>query len=373
MRAVIRVHRYGLVLSVLAAIGASSSVIAAEGSASAAVCAPSATHSFICGAERPEDLVPIPGTRWLVASGFADGSGIKLVDTRARVLRPWYTGEGQQLRADSQRFAHCPGPPDAKLFNAQGLTLRSPSATLHELYVANHGGRESIEIFQIDSTNDEPRLTWIGCVLMPEATPANSVATFSDGTILASVLTGPGKTITDFVRGQITGGVYEWRPGERGFRLLPGTQLPGNNGIEISRDEREFYVVAFAWRTVLVYSRDDPSQPRRRAVAPGFMPDNIHWDGERLILAGMQHDEPACGGTRKIVNGAADPMRCHRGYVVAELDPASMEFRVLAYDKPDPYFNGVSTARIVDGELWLGSWQADRIAYRPLPGLHRTE
>jgi hypothetical protein len=361
------VRRYGLLLGVAAALGASSSILAAEISTRNADCAPSATHSFICGAAQPEDLVRIPGTRWLVASGFSDGASIKLVDTRSRMLRAWYTGEVAEVRADSERFRYCPGPPDARRFNTQGLTLRSSSVTLHELFVANHGGRESVEIFQIDSTNDEPRLTWIGCVLMPAATPANSVATFSDGTILASVLTGPGKSITDFVRGEITGGVYEWRPGERGFRLLAGTQLPGNNGIETSRDDREFYVVAFAWRTVLVYSRDDPSKPRRRAVAPGFMPDNIHWDGERLILAGMQHDEPACGGTRKIVNGAADPMRCHRGYIVAELDPVSMEFSLLAYDKPDPHFNGVSAARIVNGELWLGSWQADRIASRPLP------
>ena len=281
----------------------------------------------MCGAERPEDLARIPRTRWLVFSGFSNGAGLKLVDSEARTMRRWYTGESSQIEPDRKRFGACPAAPDAALFNAQGLSLRSASEREHLLYVANHGGRESIEIFRIDSSADEPRLRWIGCVMMPQATPANSVATYSDGTILASVLTRPGTTITDFVRGQTTGGVYEWRPGEASFRLLPGTELRGNNGIETSPDDREFYVVAFGERAVVVYSRADASRPVRKATAPGFMPDNIHWDDGRLLLAGMQHDEPACGGTRKIIDGKADDMRCHRGYVVAELNPQTLRFR----------------------------------------------
>jgi len=97
------------------------------------------------------------------------------------------------------------------------------------------------------------------------------------------------------------------------------------------------------------------------------MPDNIHWDDGKLLLAGMQFDEPACGGIRKIINGKADDMRCHRGYTVAQLDPLSMHFTVVAYGEPDPDFNGVSAATIVAGDLWLASYQADRIAWRKSP------
>lgn len=338
-----------------------------QADAQRSTCQPSHAHQFVCGAERPEDLARIPNTRWLIASGFQEGAGLKIVDTRARTLRSWYTGKYEQVRARTDRFPNCASAPDPKLFNAQGIALRSSTPTTHTLYVANHGGRESVEVFEIDSSADEPTLVWAGCVLMPDATPVNSVAAFSDGTVLASVLTRPGTSITDFVKGRITGGVYQWRPGDVTFSLLPGTALPGNNGIETSKDDREFYVVAFPWRTVLVYSRYDTTTPVRRAIAPGFMPDNIHWDGDKLILAGMQHDEPACGGTRKLVKGEADPMRCHRGYVVAELDPMAMEFRVIAYAEPDPSFNGVSVARIVGDKLWLGSYQANRLAYRLLP------
>jgi hypothetical protein len=138
--------------------------------------------------------------------------------------------------------------------------------------------------------------------------------------------------------------------------------------LETSPDDQAFYVVAFGWHAVVAFSRAHPGKPAWQAVAPGFMPDNIHWDNGRLIAAGMQLDEPACGGTRKIVNGVADDMRCHRGYTVAQLDPATRTFRILAYAEPDPDFNGVSAAVIVDDELWLGSYQADRVAHRPLHG-----
>jgi hypothetical protein len=342
------------------------SIQPAASDAPSAACAPTKHLRFICGAERPEDVARIPGTRWLVFSGFSNGAGLKLVDSSAHSMRWWYSGTPDQIRPDTQSFPRCTSPPAAEIFNAQGISLRTMAPSLHRLYVANHGGRESIEVFSIDARGDEPKLSWIGCVPLPDGIAANSVATFSDGTILASVLTHPGTSITDFVLGKTTGGVYEWRPGAESFNLLKGTELPGNNGIETSPDDREFYVVAFGWRSVVVFSRADSSKPARRAVAPGFMPDNIHWHEGRLLLAGMQMDEPACGGLRKIVDGKADGMLCHRGYGVAQFDPGTLQFKLIAYDGPDPAFNGVSAALLVDNDLWLASYQSDRIAVRKL-------
>jgi hypothetical protein len=60
-------------------------------------------------------------------------------------------------------------------------------------------------------------------------------------------------------------------------------------------------------------------------------------------------------------------MRCHRGYVVAAVDPSTLGFHTLAYAEPNPDFNGVSTAIVLEGTLWLGSYQADRVAFRQVP------
>jgi hypothetical protein len=331
-------------------------------------CSPAKELRFVCGAHHPEDLVRVPGTGWVIVSGFEPGGGISLLDTRSLTLRRWYTsasavGGGKRLGSEN-----CPGPPDAAQLDTQGLSIRALGPGRSRLYAVNHGDRESIEIIDVILRAGMPLPMWRGCVLMPPGDAANAVASYADGTILATVLNRPGSTKADFVRGKPTGGVYEWHPGAGGFHLLPGTELPGNNGLETSPDGRFFYVVAFGTHQIVMYSRHDTRQPVREATSPGFMPDNIRWEGHRLIAAGMIYDEPACGGIRRIINGRADPMLCHRGYVVAAVDPRTLRFTVLAYAEPNPEFNGVTTGLIVGSRLWLGSYQADRLAYRDLPG-----
>lgn len=330
-------------------------------------CKSTGQFSFVCGAMKPEDLAVIPGTRWVIASGFATGAGLKIVDSRTRKAALWFRGEPDQVDRDPH-YADCDAPPDLALFTARGLSLRQTGASAARLLVVNHGGMEAIEVFDVnfDDVDAAPRLRWRGCLSMPPGHVANSVASYSDGTVLATVLTRPGTSITDFVMGRVTGGVYERKPEDAAFRLLPGTELPGNNGLETARDDSGFYVIAFGLREVVSYARRGSRAPLWRVQAPEFMPDNIHWDGDRLLLAGMVRDEPACGGLRKIVNGVADGMTCHRGYVVAQLNPATRGMSVVAYGAPDALFNGVSAAVVIQDELWLGSYQADRIAIRSL-------
>jgi hypothetical protein len=346
-------------------------------------CAPSNGLNFVCGAQNPEDLVPIPGTRWLIASGLKDGAGLKLVDTDAKTARLFYTGRPAQQRPDKKLFPNCPAPPDANTFNAHGLYLRRAQAPgLYRLYVVSHGSLESIQVFAVDASSAEPSLTWTGCVPMPEGNKAysnldpqppssrvaaNSVAAFSDGTIIATIPQRPGTTNAQRLRGESTGDVVEWKPGTDSFRVVPGTQLAGNNGIEISLDEREFYVVSFGTHTVVAFSRQDPLKPLRQSQAPGFMPDNLRWSGDRLITAGPMYDEPACGGTRLAVVDNPVLTSCHRGYVVAQLDPRTMAWTILAYAEPNPKIAVVATGVVLGDTLWIGAASADGIAYRPLP------
>lgn len=331
--------------------------------------APVGELSFVCGAQHPEDLAHIPGTRFLIASGFATGAGLKLVDTDAKTLRLWYGGTVAQIRPDPESYPDCSGPPDAAVFNAHGINLKPRRDGTYTLYVVNHGGRQSIEIFIVDPRPAEPSLIWTGCIPMPAGSDANSVAAYGDGTVIASVQLMNGKTLADSVNGIPTGGVFEWTPGGTGWHLLAGTAVPGNNGIETGRNDKEFYLIGFGVHIVYVYDRHDTGKPLRQSVAPDFMPDNLHWDDGRLIAAGMISDEPACGGPRKVVDGRADPMRCPRGFKASALDPATMIWSTIAYGTPNPAFNGVSAAVVMGGNVWLGSYQADRLAWLPVPRL----
>jgi hypothetical protein len=161
--------------------------------------------------------------------------------------------------------------------------------------------------------------------------------------------------------------VWRWSPKDKKLSLLPGTELAGNNGIELSPDETEIYIAVSGTQTVAIYALANTAKPVRSIRTPWFNLDNIHWSGERLIAAGMMFDEPACGGTRKAIQDAHGNMNCHRGWVAAQLDPKAMRWKILAYGEPNPSFGGIATALVTGDVLWLSSFQMDRAAWRPLP------
>ncbi|HSD68190.1 MAG TPA: hypothetical protein VLB07_01495, partial [Woeseiaceae bacterium] len=180
--------------------------------AAAADCHAGSGFEYVCGQTRPEDLARIPGTRWIIVSGFSEGAGLKLADTDRLSLQVAYAGTSAEVRPQADRYPDCTEPPDPSLLNVQGLNLRAAADGRYTLYAANHGGRESIEVFDVDTTSEVPVLTWQGCVMLPPSLAANSVASYADGTLLITVLVHPGNTFADFVEGRNTGGVYQWRP-----------------------------------------------------------------------------------------------------------------------------------------------------------------
>jgi len=339
------------------AIGASSIIMASQASG----CASSGRLNFICGMQAVEDLVLVPNTRWLVGSGMAAASGLHLIDTQAKTARSIFSSNSN-ARPDKTRFANCPGPLDPKLAVLHGLSLRRGQAGRFTLYATNHGGRESIEVFEIDARGATPSAAWIGCVMMPEKLAANSVAAFSDGALVATVLTLPGKTFQDAWAGRNTGVVLMWTPGSKDFRMLPGTELPANNGIETSSDDREFYVASTGLKRIVAFSRADSSKPLRFAQLKEFAPDNVRLDGNRLITAGMIDDEPSCGGAPK----KPEDIRCPRGWIVDAVDPKTMTVTEIARGPVAAPYSGTATAVQVGDNLWLSSFSVDRIAYRSL-------
>jgi hypothetical protein len=329
--------------------------------AQTASCAPAGGLSFICGVQNPEDVVQVGDTPWLLASGMAPGSGLHIVDTRAKTVRNLYAAGSPKVRADKAKYAACPGALDPKLAVLHGLSLRTASNGRFTVYATNHGGRESIEVFDLSMAGGTPAATWIGCVPMPDKMPANSVASFSDGSIVATVLIKPGKTFEDAFAGRVTGAVYMWAPGSSAFKELPGTELSANNGIETSPDDREFYVASTTTKQIVAFARNDTSKPLRSAQLKEFGPDNVRWTRDnRLITAGMIDNEPACGGPPKSEAG----IRCSRGYIVATIDPKTMAVTEIARGPATPAFTGTAMAVRVGEELWLGSFNADRLAYR---------
>jgi len=326
---------------------------------------------FVCGPAHPEDLVLVPGTKWIITSGMSnDDGGLFLVDSEAKNSKKLGLGDLIQTRHDA-RYPDCNDPPAAASFGAHGLSLLRRSARQFTLYVVGHGSREAIEVFDVRSKGmTPPTVVWIGCVKMPAAggTATNSVTALPDGTIYATVLNRPGTSFREIFEGKSTGDVYQWRVGSSQFERVPGLSLSGDNGITVSTDGRELFVVASGTKDLIAVSRADPSHPLRVAHFTTFTPDNVHYGPNgRLIVAGMREDEPSCGGPPKLVNGQPNIASCNRGSIVALVDPKTMAVQVLYDGSVNPAFSGVATGLVIGKELWLSSFSANRVAYVELP------
>jgi hypothetical protein len=328
---------------------------------------PVSALTFVEGPVNAEDLLLIPGTRWVLTSGSKEGSGLHLIHADRKQAQSAFPEEPAGSKWDKQAFGSCPGPLDKSKFIAHGISLRQTGNKSFNLYVVTHGTREAIEVFGLDSTPAVPALSWKGCVLMPSGLAANSVTSFADGTIMATVLIHPDKSWTEMLGGKPTGGVYEWKPGAPSFRLLAGSELAGNNGIEAGLDGKTFFVAASGSQTIVRFSRTNPVKVEKVAQLHGFAPDNVHWDKEnrRLITAGMLDDEPACGGPPVAPKGGRADFSCPRGYAVDAIDPTSMSVTSLARGTANPLLTRYATALVIDKEIWLGPSGGDRI------GIHK--
>jgi hypothetical protein len=316
--------------------------------------------NFIVGMKNPEDLAVLPGRQWIVASGMAARSGLHLINAQTKEWERWIAPPAMP-RAPFSDFLPQPPPDELQL---HGLSLHVSDDARVTLYAVNHGGaedlsdfahgreRETIEVFDIDMSSEKPTLAWAGCVPLPNKYVANAVVPGPNGSIFATVLFHPGKTFADLWQEEPTGAVYKWMPGWPTFERVEGTDLAGNNGIEISMDGNVLYVASLY--NVTAFSNTNPAKVLATVRIHDGIGDNIHWVDRRLILAGVRTDLGPKGD---------DGAPTGEGYYIAEVDPVSLALTVIARGGFNPAFKGASVGLPVDGTLWIGSHHSDRIAY----------
>ena len=326
-------------------------------------CAPAGEVSFVCGPVNAEDLVKVPYLDWILASAMLPNTGFYLIDANS--------GKWQvpriSFKQDMSMYPLCPSAPDLGHLETHGLSIRAGKNNRATIYAVAHGGRESIEIFNVDASGTTPVLTWTGCVVMPEGMPANSVASFSDGSIVATILLMPGKTFGDSLAMRPTGAVVKWSPGATGFTTVGNSSLPGNNGIEVSADDSEIYVVSSGFQTIVVFSNTNPVRQLRSTKQLPITPDNVHMGPNGMLLtAGMKNDVPECGGPPNPRMDLAILSKCPRGSIGIEINPATMATKVLVETKTIPTFSNATMVLTTGKRFWLGTFNGNRIAYGEL-------
>ena len=218
-------------------------------------CDPAGDMRFVCGVPSPEDLVAIPDTDLVVASGYLPGGSIQYVHRLDQSRTSVFPASAHRERHDTALYPDCPGPinpNENERFSAHGLNLLTVEDGLHHLYVVHHGFRESVEVFEIDarpqgagSASAVPGLTWIGCVVAPEGMTLNSVSPLPHGGFVATVPFVPPEggefSPADIGVDALIGVVLEWHPDD-GWSTVPESESAGPNGIEASPDGEWLYV-----------------------------------------------------------------------------------------------------------------------------------
>jgi hypothetical protein len=317
----------------------------------------------VCGFQNPEDLAPLPGRRSLLVSEFGGMEGTRagalsrydLHDDERTVLFRGGDADGVAARWGDPS---CPGPP-TPAFSPHGIDLsRRQDGTL-QLLVVNHGGRESVEFFEVEKRRAGYELDWRGCAVAPEGSWLNDVVTLPDGGFLVSHMMprrgGPGQFL-EFAKAMLlrmeTGHVLEWQP-ERGFSRVPGTEVPFANGLEISADGATLYLNSSAAGQVRRIARDT-GEPRGHAMVQS--PDNSTWaeDG-RLWVASLKASFSDFTHCTELERGA-----CPAAFEIVALHPETLETEVV-YQGGGAPMGGGTVGLQVGGELFVGSFAGDRI------------
>ena len=329
--------------------------------ASATDCAPDGDLRYVCGAVNAEDLLQVGDSRWVLASGMnrqEDPGHIYLIDHETKALQELFPGDSPAMAHDTDMFGGCPGPIDTGNFSSHGLALREQGPGRYKLYMTSHGAREAIEIFDLDASQATPELTWVGCLILPERTSSNSVAILADGGFVTTKMVDPTAEngFAAILAGEISGLVYEWHPGGE-VTAVPGTELSGANGIELSPDQRYLYVAAIGSREIVRFDRQADPMTKETATL-SVRPDNLRWTPEgTLYTAGGNYVDPA---------DCAEPP-CATGWSVLEIDPDTLEAsRVVGADQ-DAALQGASTGLAVGDEVWIGTFRGDRVGYVSRP------
>ncbi|HEY2527252.1 MAG TPA: hypothetical protein VGJ20_04760 [Xanthobacteraceae bacterium] len=332
------------VLWVAALLGGREVVRAAE------PCAP----NEICALKNPEDMVRLAGTPWALVSrlGRDPGApgGFSLVDLEkrtSRVLTPDVSKSADAM------YSQCPHAPVTSDLITHGLDVRQSTGRTIEVFAVNHGGRESVEVFDLHLDGQGPMLTWKGCVMLPAEISANAVAALPDGLAVSSFGTSGDQGTAELLAGDPSGFVARWTP-KNGWVHVAGTEFGGDNGVTAARDGSVIYVNDWTDGTLRIVPLGKDTAPATIKLG-NFHPDNVHFlPGGNLLIAGQ------IGDARDIM-ACASQSACPVSSMIVVVDPKRRLVRAHRTIASSPDFGAASTALLYGKDYWLSSFRGNRI------------
>ena len=329
---------------------------------------------FILGVYNVEDLLQIPGTRWIVGggiTGYGPGFNDQVITKNYFHLFDVETETGE--RVDSYKIAIRPDrdtypettPPDWETFSPHGISFGMQEGKTIKLYACNHGGRESVEAFEIDFSGDTPNFTWLGAVIAQEDFWPDAVAALPDGglvvTSTGNPLQDPEEAVKLQVKGEPVGNTRLWYP-ESGWEDLPGSEkISTPNGILVSPDGKQIFIAASTGFSVLRIDRS-VNPPIVEKADVGGIPDNIRWSADgKSMLAGV-HTAELMDFAKKMAEAAKVGGNTPTPFKIVRIDAETLEVSEVIPSGVYGTMGGGTGAIEVGDRLWVSTTKADRIA-----------
>lgn len=345
--------------TMLSACSGESEATKSKDVAGSEACAPVDGVEFVCGIHNVEKLTAIDGTDWAIAAPVFGGPVATPPLYFVNVKTKSYTSldpASIKVKADAKTYPGCSAP-DFSKFSAVGPDVRKIDGQ-NKLYVANHGGRMSVEVFDIATDGNSPSLTWRGCVMAPQASWfMDDVAITGDGGFVVSSFfdSTDAKFAEKLQTKTPTGNLGLWRPGQ-GWKTLGIGNTSGANGIALSHDEKDVFFSDYGGNGIVKMNLASGAMDR---IQLDFLVDNLMWDtAGNYIIAGGQN-----GPVTKAFEclGSKTAAQCDVPFTVVALNPKTMKVTdIFGPGKIGEAGTGTGGLQVGD-KLWLTTFRGDRI------------
>lgn len=316
--------------------------------------------TFIEGVKNVEDIVHLD-EQWVCGSNYSPAAApgfLFIFDVREKRAE-LVDIKSIKINPDRKHYPDAPLP-DLSALSTHGIDYYPEEK---RLYVVNHGGRESIEVFDVVLDSGKPVLSWCGCVVAPENASLNAVVGLRDHQIMTTYIWDhDDKDLYEKIKnGTPMGKILLWSSG-KGWKAIPGLEwVCAPNGLIATRDRRLAFSALWGSKKILKIecpaSGDDNIFTQ---IDLDFRPDNLRWapDMNHFYATGQAaplEDIFACLGgggiTCKNIPTQVDVICAGTMKKETLIAPGVNEDLVC----------GTSTI-VVNGEYWVSSFKNDCIA-----------
>lgn len=320
----------------------------------------------LCDFQAPEDLALLPDQSGIIVSEFGQMGDIEgkisLLNLDTMEKRVLYdAASSNDLKSPNAIWGgtECT---EAAQFSPHGIDLAQRPSGRWQLLVVNHGGRESVEFFELKKDlNNQWQLQWAGCVEADDDSLYNDIAATQDGFVVSRMMSRDAGAfgMLDYFFGKVTGQLLRWSLAD-GFSGVAQSESVMANGVVYARDSGLAFVNAYGEDKLKVM---DVEQQVLVKSIPMVSADNSNWDvthpGKILVAS---HDFKLLDMIGCMSEGSSN---CPSEFEIIEVDSESLATKVLF--KTDGNYFGAGTAAVRLGDqLFIGSFTGQRLLIAPV-------